>query len=178
MKKLKIRIISIVCVLTMLMSLFTVFTISTSAASVTQKFNCDNSVTFTVKTSSKSPSIKLVCDAAKASDHKCSRAPYMAITVSPSLKGGNFFIIKGCGRNISSTLKLEKNKTYSIKISYYVNGINECNNGLFGDLCRVSHHDMSPNTTYRGLNGRDIYVNGTWYISKVTNCTISNIKVR
>ena len=50
MKNLKVRIISVVCILAMFMSLVTVFSISTSAASVTQKFNCDNSVTFTVKT--------------------------------------------------------------------------------------------------------------------------------
>lgn len=178
MKNLKVRIISVVCILAMFMSLVTVFSISTSAASVTQKFNCDNSVTFTVKTTSKSPSIKLVCDAAKESNHKCSRAPYMAITVSPALKDGNFFIIKGCGRNISSTLKLEKNKTYTIKVSYYVNKVNKCDNGIFGDHCRVFYHDITSSTIYRGLNRRDIYVNGNWYISKVTNCTISNIKVR
>ncbi len=176
MKKTFTKLISIFCVIATLFSMTSIFAVSASAASVKQTYDCDRSVTFTVKTGGKSPSIKFVCDAApKAYAHRCSKAPIMAITVSPSINGKDFFLITGTGKNISSTLKLQINTTYTVKVSYYVNKTNKC---TCSDLAYVNVHDLGGSTRYRGFNGRDIYVNGSWYISRVSNCTISNIRVK
>lgn len=170
------RLVSLLCIATLLMSMTSIFAVSASAASSKQTYDCDRSVTFTVKTGGKSPSIKFVCDAApKAYGHRCSKAPIMAITVSPSINGKDFFLITGTGKNISSTLKLQKNTTYTVKVSYYVNKTNKC---TCSDLAYVSVHDLGGSTKYRGFNGRDIYVNGSWYISRASNCTVSNIRVK
>ena len=170
------RFVSLLCIATLLMSATSIFAVSASAASSKQTYDCDRSVTFTVKTGGKSPSIKFVCDAApKAYGHRCSKAPIMAITVS-SIHGTEFYLITGTGKNISSTLKLrEKNTTYNVKVSYYVNKTNKC---TCMNLAYVNVHDLGGSTRYRGFNGRDIYVNGSWYISRVSNCTVSNIRVK
>ena len=171
------RLISVLCMVALFVSMSSIFSVSASAASVKKTYDCDKSVTFTVKTGTKTPSIKFGCDAApKTMAHRCNKAPVMAVSVSPSINGKDFFLIKGTGKTISSTLKLlQKNTTYTIKISYYVNKTNEC---TCFDLAYVNIHDLGTSTTYRGFNGRDIYVNGSWYFSKITNCTVSNIKVK
>ena len=111
------RLVSLLCIATLMTSIFAV---GASAASVRQKFDCDRTVTFTVKTTSKSPSIKFVCDAAKVTQkrqtHQCSRAPLMAISVSPAIDGESFFLIKGTGKNITSTLRLKKIQHIPLKL--------------------------------------------------------------
>ncbi len=170
------RLISMICLATVLLSMLSIFTVSTSAASVKQSYDCDRTVTFTVKTGSKTPSIKFECDTApKTFGHRCSRAPVMGITVSPSVNGKSFYLITGTGKNISSTLKLEKNKTYTIQVSFYVNKANKC---TCTGLTYVNVHDLGGSTKYRGFNGRDIYVNGSWEFSKIKNCTVSNIRIK
>lgn len=172
------RFVSVLCALTLLVSGLNLFAVTASAASVTQKYNCDRTVTFTVKTGSKDSSIKFTSEVApKVQRHRCSKAPVMAISVSPSINGKDFFLVKGTGKTISSVLKFEKNRTYTVKISYYVNKTNKCS-CRFGDLTYVNLHDLSLSTRYRGYNGRDCYVNGNWYFSRVTNCKISNIRVK
>lgn len=170
------RLISLICVATILMSTMAVFAIPASAASVTQRFDCDNTVSFTVRTGSKgTPSIKFVCDGARVSHHRC-KAPLMAISISPSYKGTSFYLIKGTGTNISSTLKLAKNTTYTVKVSYYVHQ-NNCCNTSWGELV----HDLGVGglrSKYKGYNREDIYRNGQWYISRISNCTVANIRVR
>ena len=171
------RIVSILCAITLLMSMASVFAINTSAASIKQTYDCDRTVTFTVKTGSKSPSIKLVSTVApKVNGHQCSRAPVMAITVSPAINGESFFLISGgCYKSISSTLRLKKNTAYTVKISYYVHKRNICTHE---NATYVNVHDLSKDARYRGFYGRDNYVNGSWYFSKITNCTVSNVKVK
>lgn len=179
------RLVSFLCVVVTLLSMTSIFAVGASAASVRQKFDCDRTVTFTVKTTSKSPSIKFVCDAAKVTQkrqtHQCSRAPLMAISVSPAIDGESFFLIKGTGKNITSTLRLKKNTTYTIKVSYYVTDVNRCK-CKFGDLMYCNFHDMGVGgmkTRYRGYKSvNDDYTNGFWYISRTSNCTISNIRVK
>ena len=93
----------------------------------------DKTVTMTVKTG-KAASMKLVCKAAtekqtvnrvffgkKTYSHTCSVAPKMVIKVSPRVNGVQYFYLQGWGKSISSTLKLNKNTTYTIQISYYYN---------------------------------------------------------
>lgn len=170
------RLVSILCIVALFVSMTSIFSVSASAASVKKTYDCDKTVTFTVKTSAKTPSIKFSCDAApKTMAHRCGKAPVMAVTISPSVNGKDFFLIKGTGKSISSTLKLQKNTTYTVKISYYVNKTNKC---TCYDMAYVNIHDLGTSTKYRGFNGRDIYVNGSWYFSKITNCTVSNIKVK
>ncbi len=179
------RLVSILCVVSTLLSMTSIFAVGASAASVSQKFDCDRTVTFTVKTTSKSPSIKFVCGAAKVTQnwqtHQCSRAPLMAISVSPAIDGESFFLIKGTGKNITSTLRLKENTTYTIRVSYYVTDANRCK-CKFGDQIYCNFHNMGvggTKTRYRGYRSiGDDYTNGTWYISKTSNCTISNIKVK
>ncbi len=170
------RFVSAICIITLLLSMATIFAFKTSAASVNQKFDCDKTVTFVVKTNSKGKaSVKFECDAFKDSRHKCTRAPLMAISVSPAIDGEDFFLIKGTGKNISSTLKLKPNTTYNVRVSYYVNKANKC---TCSNLNMVSYHDLGISTRYGGYNGRDIYVNGSWHIAKTSNCTVSNIRIR
>ncbi|MBR6509333.1 MAG: hypothetical protein IKT38_01855 [Clostridia bacterium] len=169
--------ISFLCIATIMLTMTSILSISASAATAKQKFDCDKTVTFTVKTNTKgTPSIKFVSDAApKTLGHRCNKAPLMAISVSPAINGKNFFLISGTGKNIASTLKLQKNKTYTIKVSYYVNKTNKCS---CLDMAYVNIHNLGGSTTYRGFNGRDIYTNGFWYISKASNCSVSNIRVK
>ena len=171
------RSISILCTLALLISFASIFAVNTSAASAKQTYDCDRTVTFTVKTGSKSPSIKLVSTVApKVDRHKCSRAPVMAITVSPAINGESFFLISGASTSsISSTLRLKKNTTYTVKISYYVHKRNICTHE---NATYVNVHDLSKDARYRGFYGRDGYVNGSWYFAKITNCTVSNVKVK
>lgn len=185
MKKhtLKTKALSLLLCLTTLFSLTSLFTVNASAAVGRMEYDCDRTVTFTVKTGSRAPSLKLVCDAARSTwgsrTHRCSSAPRMAIQVSPSVNGESFFLIKGNGQHISSTLRLKKNQTYTVRISYYVNDVNRCNSN---DAIYCNCHSMGVgglSIRYRGW-GRtdDNYVNGSWYIAKLTNCTVSNVKVR
>lgn len=167
------RSLAIFCIVTVM---FTIFSVNTSAISANQRFDCDKTLTFVVKTSKKSPSIKFVCNAAPNTlKHRCSRAPIMAISVSPAINGKSFYLISGNGKTIASTLRLQKNSTYSIKISYYVNKVNKCS---CLDLGYVNFHEIGGSTKFRGFNGRDIYANGSYYISKTSNCTVSNIKIK
>lgn len=173
------RVLPVLCTFAILVSGFQMFALGASAAAVTSKYDCDRTVTFTVKTkSSGTPSLKFTCDAApKSAGHRCSKAPVMAITVSPAVNGKTFFLVKDSfdmtPRNISSTLKLQKNKTYKITVSYYVNKTNKCTSN---DLCYVNAHDLTGNVRYGRY--RDPYVNGTWYIAQAKNCTVSSFRYK
>lgn len=171
------RIISALCVLTLLLSTASIFSVSASAASPTQKFDCDRTVTFTVETGSKSPSIRFTSTVAPTTQgHRCGKAPTMAISVSPAVGGKSFFLISGNGKSLSSTLKLRKNETYTVRVSYYVNTrVNKCTRD---DLTRINVHNIPDITRYRGFGGHDCYVNGSWSFTKISNCTVSGIRVK
>ena len=179
------RLISFLCIISTLLSMISIYSVSASAASVKQSYDCDRSVTFTVKTGAKSPSVKFVCSAAKVTQkkqtHQCSRAPLMAINVSPAIDGESFFLIKGLGKNITSTLRMKANTTYRVRVSYYVADANRCQ-CKFGDSIYGNFHNMGVggmSIYYRGYGSvDDDYANGSWYISRVSNCTISNIRVK
>ena len=182
MKKVK-RIVSVFLIVAALLS--TQLTMSVSAATSTKAYNCDKTITMTVKTGNgkDKPSMRLACNAAteketwgygftkKTYTHKCAVAPKMRIKVSPAVNGQNVWYISGCGRSIASTLKLDKNKTYTITVSYVKEACNR--------KCAISTSQMGifHDGEYVG-NGNMAYCNGTWYVKSSKNLNISKISVR
>ena len=171
------RVLPVLCAAAILLSGISLFATDASAAAVTSKYNCDRAVTFTVKTKSTgTPSLKFTSEVApKSNGHRCSDAPVMAINVSPAIDGKTFFLIKDSfdltPKSISSTLKLKKNTTYKITVSYYVNKTNKCTSN---DLCYVNVHNLMGTGKYGSFG--DPYVNGTWYIASAKNCSVSGFR--
>lgn len=167
------------CIMLLATSLFT---INVSAATTTKNYNCDNTVTMTVKTGNKSANMKFVCNAKKSSitvnraffgkktyTHTCSKAPKMCIKVTPAVNGKNYYYLQGKGKSIASTLKLEKNKTYTIQVSYYKNSCN---------LCSCDTTSLNLFHAGEAVATPRYYANGTWKVSSSKNANITNIKVR
>lgn len=159
------------------------FATSVSAATTTKKYDCDKTVTLTVKTSNKAASMKLVCKAAnekktiklpllgttKTYSHTCSVAPKMIIKVTPKVDGKQYFYLQGTGRSISSTLRLDKNKTYTVQISYYYNSCN---------LCKCSANDLNLFHAGEAVGSPRYYSNGDWQVTSSKNLDITKITVR
>ncbi len=174
------RIMSMFLVLAALLS--TQLATSVSAATTTKSYNCDKTVTMTVKTGNKAASMKLVCKAAtekqtvnrvffgkKTYTHTCSVAPKMVIKVSPRVNGVQYFYLQGWGKTISSTLKLNKNTTYTIQISYYYNSCN---------LCKCGTNDMLLFHGGEAVASPRYYCNGCWQVASSKNLDIKSITVR
>jgi hypothetical protein len=174
------RILSLVLVLAALFS--SQLVTGVSAASKTLPYDCDDTVTMTVKTGSKAASMKLVCKAEKQTQtvnraifgkktytHTCSVAPKMTIKVSPKVDGKQYFYLQGSGKSISSTLKLDKNTTYTIQVSYYRNSCN---------LCKCSANDLNLFHLGEAVGSAKYYCNGSWQVASSKNLNITNISVR
>lgn len=172
------RVLSMLLILTALCS--TQFVTSVSAA--TTRYNCDKTITMQVKTGNKSASMTLVCKAATKSQtvnrvffgsktykHTCSSAPKMTIKVWPKVDGKQYFYLQGWGKSISSTLKLNKNTTYTVEISYYRNSCN---------LCKCSTKDLTIFHAGEAVASPRYYCDGTWYVSSIKNLSIQKIIVR
>lgn len=170
------RVLSLLLVLAALLS--TQLATSVSAATTTKKYDCDKSVTMTVKTGNKAASMNLVCKAAtekqtvnrvlfgkKTYTHTCSVAPKMVIKVSPRVNGVQYFYLQGWGKTISSTLKLNKNTTYTITISYYYNSCNTCR-------CNTMDFGLFHNADLK------CYANGMWQVAGSKNLDIKSVTVR
>lgn len=174
------RVLSLFLVLAALFS--SQLTNSVSAATSTKKYDCDKTVTMKVTTGNAAASMKLVCKAAtekqtinrvffgkKTYTHTCSTAPKMVIKVTPKVNGMQYYYLQGWGKTISSTLKLDKNTTYTIEISYYRNSCN---------LCECSANDL--NTFHKGeaVGSPRYYCDGYWQVSSSKNLNIKSIVVR
>lgn len=156
--------------------------IGASAASKTLPFDCDDTVTMTVRTGSKAASMKLVCKADKQTEtvnravfgpktykHTCSSAPKMTIKVSPKVNGKQYFYLQGSGQTISSTLKLDKNTTYTIQVSYYRGSCN---------LCKCNATALNLFHPGEAVGSARYYCNGSWQVTSTKNLDITNISVR
>lgn len=157
--------------------------VSASAASAISTFNADNTVTFTVKTGAKSPSIKFTSTAETVSwkvpifritkSHTCAHAPKLVIKVSPAIDGKSYFFVQDffMTKNISSTLKMKANTTYTITVTKLLNKDNYCS--VKTDQVGAVHvNENIPGHPYTG------YCNGTWKMSNINNCTVSNVRVK
>ncbi|MBE6926601.1 MAG: hypothetical protein E7461_07145 [Ruminococcaceae bacterium] len=174
------RILSLVLVFAALFS--SQLVTGVSAATKTLSYDCDDTVTMTVKTGSKAASMKLVCKAEKQTQtvnravfgkktytHTCSAAPKMAIKVSPSVGGKQYFYLQGSGKSISSTLKLDKNTTYTIEVSYYRSSCN---------LCKCNATNLNLFHPGEAVGSARYYCNGSWQVANSKNLNITNIRVR
>lgn len=153
------RFISLVAVLIMLISMFSVYSISASAVST---YDCSKTRTITVTTQSggiSKPSITFKCKSAKeCGSHGISNyAPKMSLKIYDHKTGTTTYKrITGSGSNISSTLKLEKGRSYTITVSYIYN--------------------KSINYNAFCVGGGSTWAEGTWWISSTNR--ISTYKVK
>ena len=174
------RILSFVLIFAALLS--GKFVTSVSAAAQTIPYDCDKTVTMTVKTGNKAASMKFVCKAdketktvnralfgAKTYTHTCSSAPKMTIKVSPKVDGKQYFYIQGSGKTISSTLKLDKNTTYTIQVSYYRNACN---------LCKCNTNDLNLFHPGEAVGSAKYYCNGSWQVANSSNVNITKVTTR
>jgi len=173
------RVLSLLLVLAALLS--TQLATSVSAATTTKKYDCDKTVTMVVKTGNKAASMKLVCKAAtekqtvnraffgkKTYTHTCSVAPKMVIKVTPKVNGTQYYYLQGWGKSISSTLKLNKNTTYTVEISYYRNSCN---------LCKCGTNDMLLFHGGEAVASPRYYCNGFWQVASSKNLDIKSVTV-
>ena len=120
----KKRIVSIALVLVLMMSLASMLAVSVSAASSNSKYNCNQAKILTVKTGTGGlfkPSITFKCKALYeyGSRSISNYAPKMSLKIyDHSTKTTTWKRITGCGGTISSTLTLERGRTYTITVSY------------------------------------------------------------
>ena len=116
------RILSLGIVLAIIITIVSSMSLTVSAAS-SRYYDCDVARTITVKTDNSltKPSIKFTCKADKEFGSRgiSNYAPKMSIKVYDHKTGiTTWKRITGTGSNISSTLKLERNRTYTITVSY------------------------------------------------------------
>ena len=152
MKKMT-RMISFVMVLVMMFTMISSICCTVSAASA---YDCKITRTITVKTGNgkTTPSIKFTCKPDKELKNIgiSAFAPKMSLKIYDHTTGKTTWKrITGYFTTISSTLKLEKNKTYTITVSYLYDAKLNKNSAIVG-----------------GGNG---WVNGTWCISSTKNIT-------
>ena len=161
MKKTFTKLISILCILATLFSMTSIFAVSASAAS-SKSYDCDVAKVITVKTSSgglTKPSITFKCKADKEFGNRgiSSSAPIMSLKIyDHTTKTTTWKRITGCGSTISSTLKLERNRTYTITVSY-----------IF---------DKSLNYNAIRVGGGKAWAEGTWYIASTNKVNSFSIR--
>lgn len=120
----KRRIMSIALVLVLMLSLTSMFAVSASAASTNSTYNCDQTKVLTVKTGTGGlfkPSITFKCKALKEFGSRgiSNYAPKMSLKIyDHSTKTTTWKRITGTGSSISSTLTLERGRTYTVTVSY------------------------------------------------------------
>ncbi len=120
----KKRILSAALVLVLMFTLLSTLTFSASAASANSTYNCDQTKVLTVKTGTGGlfkPSITFKCKALKEFGSRgiSNYAPKMSLKIYDHSTGTTSWKrITGTGSSISSTLKLERGRTYTITVSY------------------------------------------------------------
>lgn len=159
MKKPK-RTLSLTIVFVMVLTMIASMSLSVSAAS-SKAYDCEVARTITVKTGGGiiKPSIKFTCKAdrefGKRGISNC--APKMSLRIYDHKTGTvTWKRITGTGSSISSTLKLERNRTYTITVSY-----------IF---------DKSINYNAFCVGGGKAWTEGTWYITSTSNVNSFSIK--
>ena len=124
------RFISFAMVMLVIASMFTTFSISASAAS---QYDCHKARTITVTTKSgtkwnSKPTITFKCKAAKElGDYGISnKAPIMSLKVyDHTTRRTSWYRITGSGATISSKLRLEHGRKYTITVSYIYESLNK-----------------------------------------------------
>lgn len=154
------RILSMSMVFVMMITMISSMCLTVSAAS-SKTYDCDVARTITVKTGSgiTKPSIKFTCKADKEFGSRgiSNYAPKMSLKIYDHKTGTTTWKrITGTGSSISSTLKLEKNRTYTITVSY-----------IF---------DKSINYNAIRVGGGKAWAEGTWYIASTSKVNSFSIK--
>lgn len=147
-------------VFVMIITMISSMCLAVSAAS-SKSYDCDVARTITVKTGSgiTKPSIKFTCKADKEFGSRgiSNYAPKMSLKIYDHKTGtATWKRITGTGSSISSTLKLEKNRTYTITVSY-----------IF---------DKSINYNAIRVGGGKAWAEGTWYIASTSKVNSFSIK--
>jgi len=143
--------LSLTLVVAMLTSMLSIFGIQASAAST---YKCRSTQTITVTTGNgwSTPSMTFKCKAAReyGSDGISNYAPKMSLKIyDHTAKTTKWARVTGSGANISSTLKLSKNRTYTVTVSYL-------------DIASV-------NKNANRVGGGKGWADGTWWISSTKN---------
>lgn len=174
MKRTTIRVLSALFVLVLTLSSLCF----PAAALSTIKYDCDNTVTMKVRTGNADARMVFKCNAKTYSDsfgvgifrsvkkHTCSVAPKMVLKVSPKVYGKEYYFIQGTGKSISSTLKLSRNMTYTIKVYYLLDKCNECSAGNW-----IWYHNK--------VGGATAYSDGMWSVTStknVSSITVTSVK--
>jgi hypothetical protein len=155
------RLVSLLCVVATLLSMTSIFAVSASAAS-SKSYDCDVARVITVKTGSgglTKPSITFKCKADKEFGSRgiSSSAPIMSLKIyDHTTKTTTWKRITGWGSSISSTLKLERNRTYTITVSYI--------------------YDKSLNYNAMRVGGGKAWAEGTWYIASTNKVNSFSIR--
>lgn len=154
------RILSLAIVSVMLFTMLASMSLSVSAAS-SKSYDCDVARTIIVKTGSgiTKPSIRFTCKADREFGKRgiSNYAPKMSLRIYDHKTGTvTWKRITGTGSSISSTLKLERNRTYTITVSYiYDKGVN------YNAFC---------------VGGGKAWAEGTWWIASTNKITSYSIK--
>lgn len=144
-----------------IMTLLSTFAVSASAAS-SKSYDCDVARVITVKTGSgglTKPSITFKCKADKEFGDRgiSNSAPIMSLKIyDHTTKTTTWKRITGWGSSISSTLKLERNRTYTITVSYI--------------------YDKSLNYNAIRVGGGKAWAEGTWYIASTNKVNSFSIR--
>ena len=144
-----------------IMTLLSTFAISASAAS-SKSYDCDVARVITVKTGSgglTKPSITFKCKADKEFGSRgiSNSAPIMSLKIyDHTTKTTTWKRITGWGSSISSKLTLERNRTYTITVSYI--------------------YDKSLNYNAIRVGGGKAWAEGTWYIASTNKVNSFSIR--
>lgn len=148
------KVLSLTLVITMLASMLSVFGIQASAAT-TYSATSTKQITICTGNSWTTPSMTFKCNA----DYYMGSpyAPKLSLKIYNHNTGKTSWArVTGSGRSISSTLKLEKNKKYTVTVSYLYN------------------ESVNKNTPKVG--GGKGWAQGSWYISSTKNLKSYSVK--
>lgn len=154
------RIFSLAIVVVMLFTIISSMCLSVSAATSKTTYDCKITRVITVKTgkSRSTPYIKFACEGDRwCKGYSKSDAPIMSLKVyDHSTKATSWKRISGNGTYISSTLTLEKNRMYTITVSY-----------IYNRSLNFDYFDIAVGKTWNI---------GHWYVSSTRNVSSYSIK--
>lgn len=129
------RMVALVMALAMVLTYFTVI----ASAATSGKYTASSCQTITIKTGSgwSTPSVTF-----KASSDIYGYSPKLLLTVNPAVNGKTVYYVQGYFNTVTSTLKLDKNKTYTVTV-------------------KVAPWKASPISPYS--------TSGTWWVNAINN---------